>query len=241
MADPSLLYGVLLPTAAVAGFVRGFAGFGGPLLMLPVLNIFLPAATSIAVMMWVDLFANVRLLPDARRHFSPDVVGPLTLATIVAMPVGAYLLVTVDPLVMKRVISLAILVAALVLLTGWRYKGPAGGFVYAGVGALSGLVMGATSIAIVTALFLNAGQQTPAQSRANFIVWVFLATVLLIAILIARSVLGPGDLTMIAALSGAYLGGVVLGSRFHHRAGDRLVRHATLGLIVVVALGGAAF
>lgn len=239
MFDPILLYATLVPIAALAGFVRGFAGFGGPLLMLPVLNIFLPAAMSIAVMMWVDLFANIRLLPDARRHFSQDVVVPLTIATFLTMPAGAYLLITIDPLIMKRVISVAILAAALVLLTGWRYKGKAGTGIYAAVGAFSGLVMGATSIAVVTALFLNAGGQTPAQSRANFIVWVFLSTLLLIAILIARGVLGSEDIVTIVTLTCIYLGGVVLGSRFHHRASDLFVRRVTLSLIVVVALVGA--
>jgi uncharacterized membrane protein YfcA len=68
---------VLGPTAAVAGLVRGFAGFGGPLLMLPVLNAFLPPATSLWVM-WVDLLVSVRLLPDARRHRIQAFAGAIT-------------------------------------------------------------------------------------------------------------------------------------------------------------------
>ena len=63
-------------------------------------------------------------------------------------------------------------VLAILLAIGW-----------AGVGALTGAVMGATSLAITAALFLNAGSQTAIESRANFIVWVFIATLALLAML----------------------------------------------------------
>jgi uncharacterized membrane protein YfcA len=238
VADPSLFYWVLVPAALVGGFLRGFAGFGGPLFMLPILNVFLPPAISAGVMMWVDLFANVQLLPGARHGSSRAVVIPLTLGTLAAMPAGMYLLLTVDPVLMKRVICGAILAAALVLLTGWRYRRAVSSRIYAGVGALSGFVMGATSIAAVTPLFLSAGNHSAIENRANFIVWVFLATILFVGILAARGTLDAGDVVKIALLTPAYLAGIALGSRLVRGTSDQTVRRAVLALIITVALAG---
>jgi uncharacterized membrane protein YfcA len=238
VADPSLFYWVLVPAALIGGFLRGFAGFGGPLFMLPILNVFLPPAISAGVMMWIDLFANVQLLPGARHDSSRAVVVPLTIGTLFAMPAGMYLLLTVDPVLMKRVICGAILAAALVLLTGWRYRRTVSSRIYGGVGALSGFVMGATSIAAVTPLFLSAGNHSALENRANFIVWVFLATLLFLGILAVRGTLGGSDAVKIALLTPAYLAGIAIGSRLVRATSDQAVRRAVLALIITVALGG---
>lgn len=237
MADPLLFYWVLVPAALIGGFLRGFVGFGGPLFMLPILNAFLPPAVSVGIMMWVDLLSNVQLLPEARHDSSRTVVAPLFIGTLFAMPAGAYLLLTVDAAIMKRAISGAILAAAVVLLSGWRYRHAVSAKVYVAVGALSGFVMGAVSIGAVTPLFLNAGKHSVAQNRANFIVWVFLATILFVGILGVGGTLGSGDIVKIALLTPAYIAGTVAGSRFHRRASDMTVRRAVLILIMVMAVG----
>ena len=78
MTDPMLVYSVLLPVVAVAGILRGAMGFGGPLVMVLFLNVFFPPAISVAIVMWIDLCANLRLIPDAYRDSSRAVVIPLS-------------------------------------------------------------------------------------------------------------------------------------------------------------------
>lgn len=238
MLDFSLFYWIMVPAAIIGGVIRGFAGFGGPLFMLPIFNLFLAPVTSVWVMMWVDLFANVQLVPEARRDASRAVIVPLTIGTLIAMPVGLYLLITSDPLLMKRVISGAILAAALVLLSGWRYRGRLGPGIYGAVGGLSGLVMGATSIAAVAPLFLSASTHTAKENRANFIIWVISGTVLLLAVLVARGTFGTAEIVPIAVLTPAYLIGIAIGSRWHRRAADQMVRRFVLSLIIAIALAG---
>lgn len=240
MLDPSLFYWILVPMALVGGFVRGFAGFGGPLLIVPVLNLFLPPATSIALILWVDIFVNVRLLPDAARHAAKDVVAPLALGTLVAMPAGAWVLVSTDPVTMKKAIAAAILAAAVFLLTGWRYRKPIRLPVYGAVGAFAGFVMGSTSIAAVTPLFLSAGNRTATENRANFIVWVFLATVLLIGLLGFKGTLTEKDIVVIAVLAIVYVVGTEIGTRIHYRVDEKIVRRAVLGMVIVAACVGLA-
>ena len=231
-------YMILAPIAAIAGFIRGFAGFGGPLVMLPALNFFLPPAASIPVMMWVDLLVNIQLLPEARRDASLSVIVPLTAATLAAMPVGVLLLVFVDPAVMKQGISAAILVAALALLTGWRYRGSVGAGTWVAVGLPTGIVMGATSLAVTAALFLNAGTQTAKQSRANFIVWAFLATLALLIMVALGTGFDPKLVPVVVVLGPLYFLGTMLGSRLSRHAPEIFVRRAVLGLVVLIAIVG---
>lgn len=235
MLDLSLFYWILVPMALVGGFARGFAGFGGPLLIVPVLNLFLPPATSVALILWIDIFVNIRLLPDARRHASKDIVIPLALGTLIAMPVGAWVLVSTDPLTMKKAIAAAILVAALFLLTGWRYRKPIGRPVYGAVGALAGFVMGSTSMGVVTPLFLAASNRTAMENRANLVVWTFLATILLIALLGFKGTLTEKDIVAIVVLAAVYFTGTEIGTRTHYRVDEKIVRRAVLGMVVVAA------
>ena len=165
-------------------------------------------------------------------------VAPLTLGTLLAMPFGVMLLVAVDPGLMKRAISAAILVAALVLLWGWRYHGAISRRGWAAVGGLAGLIMGATSLAVTAALFLHAGTQTARQARANFIVWVFLATIAFLAMVAVGARPGAALVAPILILAPIYLAGTLLGSRLNARAPEALVRRAVLALVVVIASVG---
>ena len=208
------------------------------LLDLRLRSLDLSPTASVAATMWVDLFANVQLLPQARRDAHRAVVIPLTAGTLLAMPFGTFLLLAVDPVLMKRGISAAILVAALVLLSGWRYRGTISRVGWAGVGVLAGLAMGATSIAVTAALFLNAGSQTASESRANFIVWVFIATLALLAMLAVGIGIAAMPWLTIAVLAPVYVGGAFLGARLTKRASEAGVRRAVLMLIVVIAVAG---
>jgi len=229
-------YAILAPVALMAGFVRGFAGFGGPLVMLPVLSQYLPPAAAMWVMMWVDLAVNIRLLPEAQRAASRSVVLPLSLGTLLTMPLGVKFMAANDPLIIKRAISAAVLVAAIVLMTGWRYRGTVNALIWASVGALSGLVMGATSLAVTAALFLHADRRSAAESRANFIVWVFVASLALLALLLIQNALAPGYLEMIVVLTPLYLLGTLAGAHWQGRAPERLVRG--LVLLLAACIGG---
>lgn len=225
---------VLVPVALVAGFIRGFAGFGGPMMMMPVMNQFLAPASTMWVMMWVDLFINVRMLPECRPHVSKDVLAPLGIGTLLTLPLGVLLLAYSDPAVMKRVIGGAVLASALVLLSGWRYSGKAGKGLWIGAGMLSGLVMGATALAVTVALFLSADKQSATQVRANFMFWVFGASVVLLVLLVSMGALKPGHLGLIALLTPVYFLGSFVGAGAVGRFPERVVRRAVLLLAAVV-------
>lgn len=229
---------VIVLASMVAGVIRGLAGFGGPLLLIPFLNLMFPPATTVAAVLLADIIASLQLVPKAWRQASLRVPGWLLLGTAAAVPVGTILLAWADPALMKRLISGAILIIAIVVLLGWRYRAPLRAQGYAGVGALAGVVMGATGIAAVVPLFLNAGQDTAARNRAHFILWVLVASVWTCVTLAVAAPPTTQMLVLTLLLLPAYGGGVFLGSRLVTRISDTTLRRGVLMLVIVAAMTG---
>lgn len=234
--DHSLIFFATVgPAAFVAGFIRGFTGFGGPLFLLPILNFFMLPAMSATIVVWVDVFANIRLVPDARHESSLSIVAPMVLGTVIAMPLGALFLLHGDPETTKRVIGGAILFAAIALATGWRYRRELGRAGFGAVGAAGGLVMGATAIGALPALVLNGGKHTARQNRANFVIWLFFAELLFLVLVSFGKTLGQREVVIVAILVPIYLVGAYVGIVLHRRVSDRTVRRAVLAVIFVIA------
>lgn len=75
---PALAFAVAVSVVAVAGFVRGFSGFGSALIMSPALSLLFGPPAAIASMSLIDLPAVLYLLPQAWRHgeWQPHSAGP---------------------------------------------------------------------------------------------------------------------------------------------------------------------
>ena len=155
---------------AVAGIVRGFSGFGSALVMSPALSLLFGPPAAIATMTLMEVPTLVQLLPDAWRHGDRRSFVPLGLAAVIMVPVGAWLLVHLDELVMRRAIGLLVLGFTAVLGTGWRYRGTVPLPLTLGVGASGDLLGGAMGIAgppII--LFYMSGPASARVARGSMI------------------------------------------------------------------------
>jgi uncharacterized membrane protein YfcA len=230
---------VIVPTTFIAGIIRGYSGFGGPIVVLSMLNFFLPPTTSIPIILCIDLLANIILLPDARHKALGAVTIPLTLGTLVSLPFGVLLLSTINPEIMKRLIALAILAAALLLLSGWRpFLRPIGITGWGSIGGLTGVIMGATSLGVTAALFLNSGTQTAAVARANFIVWVLFSDAMMLLMFGLFHGLSLKLLSTIGTMAPLYFVGSMVGARLHGSIPEKLTRRIILVLIAISGLAG---
>ena len=68
--------------------------------------------------------------------------------------------------------------------------------------------------------------------------WVFLAALVLLAMVLYSTPLTAGLLTVIAVLAPLYFIGTLLGSHLTKTVPEMVVRNAVLGLVVVVATAG---
>jgi uncharacterized membrane protein YfcA len=93
-------------------------------------------------------------------------------AGAVGVPIGAAALFYVDPLALRWFISVLVLTAVVILVSGWRYHGKPTMAASLGVGALAGFGAGAVQIGAPPLLvYWLGGQNSAATVRANIMVY----------------------------------------------------------------------
>jgi uncharacterized membrane protein YfcA len=238
MFDPIYL---AIAAATVGGVVRGYSGFAGPMIMLPVLTILFGPVTAVITILLVDIVGNLVLVPDSFRQVSWRVVTPLILGTLVAIPFGSYLLLAVDAAIMKQAIIFAVIGISLVLLFGWRYTRALNTGLLFGVGALSGGFLSAAYIGAIVPIFLYAGPESAGRSRANIIIWVFVSSLLIAAAFTYRGAITEVELLRASILAPFYLCAVFLGSRMFRGVDETLFRRTVLIILICGSIGGVLF
>jgi len=234
-ADAAYTDGLLFVAAIAAGIVRGFAGFGGPMVILPVATAILGPAAAVWVVLCADILVNVRLVPEVRGIARRSVVLPLAIGTLVTLPIGSFALVSLDGELVRRVICSAILAASLLMLSGWRWRAELTSGQWVAVGALTGVIMGLTSLAVTAALFLQSGKASAAEARADFIVWVFIVSIAFLAILTLQGGFPQGQARAFLMVAPAYFVGTLAGARLHGRVSDVSGRRGVLLLVAAIA------
>ena len=80
----------------VAGLMRGFAGFGSAMLMAPIFAILFGSAEMVVTVVAIELVVSLQLFPQVRGHADWKTLMPMSIAACAAMPLGVWLLASVD-------------------------------------------------------------------------------------------------------------------------------------------------
>jgi len=232
------MWAIALLTAAGAGFVRGFAGFGGPAVMTLVLVHFYSPVSVLAKVILIDAVANVKLLPSTAHEVDWRVTATITVASILGTPIGLYALIVVDPDATRRAIAAVVAASTAVMLLGWRFQRVPPLWAYAGVAFAAGIILGATYIALVMIVFLFACPASAAISRANTVHWAFLLSAALIVAYALTGILTLADAWRSLLVGLVYLAGATLGAAAFRAVSERSFRRAALWLLMALALLG---
>jgi uncharacterized membrane protein YfcA len=121
LAEPRIY--AAMAVAALSGVTRGFSGFGGAMIYMPlVAAIYDPRIAAVTILL-VDLVsATPFAIPEMRRCTWRE-VAPLSIAMAFGLPVGVWLLIALDPTVLRWCIAIVVLSLVPVLASGWRYHG----------------------------------------------------------------------------------------------------------------------
>lgn len=231
---------VALAAAFGAAFVRGLAGFGMAILLVPVLGLALPPREAVVVANWLGLLIGLvglrRIIGESERS-----AFRISLVAVLATPLGVFLLARTDPALARMLIALIALGSFLLVLLPKKPAHYAPGVVETGgTGVLSGLLTGFAGMPgpPVVPYYLRR-EIPPVLARASMMT-IFLVTSL--AGVVAASALGVATLRepMLAAiLFPAVLLGNWLGHCAFGRISDRAWRGFTgivLGLSALAAL-----
>lgn len=227
----------LLIAAFLAGIIRGFAGFGSALLLVPVLALMFDPREAVAMEVIVEIPVTLGLLPAAFRGAERKTVLPILVMLILTLPVGAALLKFVDADSMKVVISIVVLgMVALIARQGKLtalLNRPALYITGAVIGALQGAT-GMAGPAAATTLMARGDHADVARSNliavAAALIFFSAATFWMFGLMTQRVV------TIGLLACPACLLGVFAGTRLFARYGNETLRPFVLALVTGTAL-----
>lgn len=206
------------------------------MLMAPIFAIIFAGGDMVATVTAMELAVSLHLFPQSRRDCRWDVVGPMGIAACLFMPLGLWLLASVDQVVLTRTIAAIVVAFSLLMLAGWRTDLRYRPAISAGIGAVSGAMVATTSIAAPPVLlYLLSGRDAPAVIRANIIAYYFVILCVLLALLLLTGLASWIALARAALLCPVMLIGSWIGARLFRGADERTYR--TVALLVLLAVG----
>ncbi|WP_458096035.1 sulfite exporter TauE/SafE family protein [Roseomonas sp. WA12] len=224
---------------AVAGLMRGYSGFGTAILLAPIFATLWGPRAGVPVVLLMELLVSAQLLPRALGEADRRMVVPIGLAAVLAMPLGSLVLLAADGATLRRAIGALVLVFGFVLLSPWRYHGARPLGVNLVVGAVAGLLKGATGMSgPPVILYFLSGPEEARRHRANFILFFGVIGVASIVPPLFTGLIDLPALLRSAALLPVLLVCVRIGAAmFHHIPPAWYRRFAFLALL---AAGGIA-
>ncbi|MFD1707254.1 sulfite exporter TauE/SafE family protein [Siminovitchia sediminis] len=152
----------------VASFIQGVTGFGFAVVAVPLLSLLFPLQVIVPMLVLLGIFVNFYIFYPLRRYVEFKKIRGLVFFSIIATPVGAYLLVWMNQFYLQIVAGMIILVFGAFLWTGRSFHIKNEKSALGIVGMLSGLLNGSLGLfGLPIALFM-ANQKTEKNIfRAN--------------------------------------------------------------------------
>lgn len=223
MTEAQLALAVI--AALAAAFVRGLAGFGMAILLVPVLGLAIPPTEAVVTANWLGIFiglVGLRALLGASERSAFVIGGVAMLAT----PLGVWLLAVTDPALARLLIALVALAAFALVLMPKRPDGHVPGLGETGAtGIACGVLTGFAGMPGVPVVpFYLRRQIAPQLARASMMT-IFLATsVAGVGSAMALQVATWRELGLAALLFPAVLIGNWLGNKAFGKVSDRAWR-----------------
>ena len=222
----------------ISAFIRGFSGFGYPVLLIAAGALVTNPLTLVPMAILGDLLLCAQHWRAARAHVHWPTVLRLCAGASLGILAGIWTLAMISEEVARIVVGVMVLLASIVMFGGWTLPGRAGPAASIGMGVVSGLsapagVAGPPAVMAVTALGLP-----PLVFRATLLAYfVALDSMTFGQFVVA----GRVDMeTMVAtALSvPMVIIGSALGARQVMRADPIKFRRATISVLMLMAILG---
>lgn len=231
----------LAAVVALAGFVRGFTGFGTALVMLPLAAIVIRPAAALALLVLLEIAGVVVLVRRAWAEAERAAVGVMALGMLAGIVPGVAILLALPAEGFRWAVGLVALASVAALASGWRWPGPRGPGAQATVGAVSGFLGGTTGLSGPPVVLWHLASPLPAAVvRANLILYLLAVDVALLAGLALGGALGAGHLVAALVLAPVFVAANWAGAVVFRRwpGAPAAYRPAALALMAGAALAG---
>ena len=226
-----------LATIAMAGFLRGFVGFGNSILIVIVFSLLYGPVFAVPFAALASLPPTIQLLPTTIRKADKRFVLPFAFAVFAAAPFGVVVLISVDANLVKIVIALIVLAMVFLIYCKWRptrnLRTSGLGLIGVAAGLANG-VAGAGGMIVATAAMARRGK--PTQQRANTIGGITAVGLCNFPPFLYYGLFSREIVLLSVIMVPVYLAGTWVGARLFERGGGRHYRNAVLCVLAAVAL-----
>lgn len=236
--DLALIWAVI--TALIAGFTRGFSGFGGALIFVPLISALFSPQLAAPTLLIIDGAMTLPFVLAAWRGCLWRQVAPLAAGAVLMVPLGVWLLENTDELILRWALAALVSAMLVLLVSGWRHSGRHGLATTFGVGMFAGVLGGAAQMSGPPAIayWLGSGQNA-ALVRANLFALFGITSIASGVAYAAHGMLTVEVWQLSLILGPAYAIGLVVGGRLFAGATDRHFRIAAywvIGLAILLSL-----
>ena len=235
----SLLFEITVAASigGLGGFVRGISGFGSALAMVPALALVIPADQAVAAVVLVIGVTNLPLVATVWRSANWNAIFLMLIASVLALPIGLYLLAVAPIDLLRRAAGLVVLATCAMLALSSRLRIEGGRAVRLAAGAASGILQGALSLGgppIV--LFFLASGHAAHVSRASFLVYFTFLQAINIPGLFFTGIVDWAVIRWALFMIPLMLLGSLVGERVFLRGGHRHFRSIAIAILSVTAI-----
>jgi len=222
----------------IAGLVRGFSGFGAGLILVPSLSLLYNPLVAVVSVVIMELIPALQLVPKAAGRCHWRSVLPMSLAALVTVPLGSWLLVVIDEHSMRLLISLMVLLGTAVLASGWRYqplvhdhKAPLL------TGAVSGILSGATGLGgLPVILYYLSGSHKAEVTRASMVMFLFVTVLMSLSMFIYHGIISREILMRCLSLAPLLLLATWAGGRVFGKVSENTFRNVLLMMLTTIGM-----
>lgn len=240
IAEPlAWTYWIALGASFLAGLMRGFAGFGSAMMLAPVFAVLMGPAHMVPVIIAMELPIGAVIFLETRKQTEWRFVGPMAIAAIATMPLGIWLLLTIDTRALTIAVSIIVILFVCVLASGWRYHGPRRTWLSLSMGGISGAMMATTSVGgPPILLYMLAGKDGASRVRANIVAYFLVTSLAVVAMVLSAAPTADTAIVDAVTLLPAMWLGTWLGSRAHQGTSDLLYRRIAYVVLLAAAIIG---
>ena len=221
----------------LAAFIRSVSGFGYALLATPLLTFAFEAKSVVVMNNILGNFTHILILSRMWRHIELRRLLHIGLGSILGVPLGAYLMASLDTSIIKLAIAVLVVPFSVLLLLGHTHQFKRDTLGCGVAGLVAGVLSSSTGLAgpPVILFLLNQGLVTE-RFVATMAAYLLFVGVLSIGAFASLGMITTDLLTKVAVLLPALFLGSYLGVKVLPRINAALFRRIALSLVSITAL-----
>lgn len=237
MATEILTIIIVFVVILCAGLIQGATSFGFSLFALPILAVFLPLKVIVPMLVIYSIIMNSIILYKIRKHVKIKRILMLIVAAVIATPIGANMLISMDERILQLIVGAIVAISALSFYFGYKIKINNEKIAYIPVGFLSGLLNGSVSLSGPPVILFLTNQGVEKQVfRATLTAYFWILNIMTVVTFIYKGLVSTETLKFTLYLLPALVIGVLIGIKLGNKVKEETFKKLTTVLLVCMGI-----